>query len=170
METKAHIPFWLVPAAFLFLSGCQVVGVPQPDQLSAEVELVCRNQAAAWNRGDLEGFMSEGYMRSEELTFYSGGSISHGYDAMLEHYRKSYQAAGREMGQLAFTDFDPLPLDNEHAVMRGRWRLHFEKQEDVGGLFTLVFVHTGVGWRIVHDHTSLEAPKSKSAGSSSAGG
>jgi hypothetical protein len=163
MQTKTSPPFLLALAASSLISACQMVGVAKPDQVSAEIEFVCRNQEAAWNRGDLEGFMNAGYMHSDKLTFYSGGNVTRGFDAMLEHYKQSYQAEGKEMGQLTFSDFDPLPLDNAHAVMRGRWRLHFEKQEEVGGLFTLVFVHTTEGWFIVHDHTSVDAPKRKSA-------
>ena len=166
MQTMAHSTVGLALAASLFLSACQMVGVAKPNEVAAEVEAVCRKQEAAWNRGDLEGFMSAGYMRSETLTFYSGGNVSRGYDAMLERYKKNYQAAGKEMGKLEFSDLDPLPLDNEHAVMRGRWHLHFEKQEEVGGLFTLVFVHTSEGWLIVHDHTSVDAPKPSSGSGS----
>jgi beta-aspartyl-peptidase (threonine type) len=139
-----------------------MVGVAKPDEVAAEIAVVCHDQEAAWNQGDLEGFMSAGYMRSEKLTFYSGGNVSRGYDAMLERYKKNYQGDGKEMGHLTFSDLDPLPLDNEHAILRGRWSLTFAKQAPVGGLFTLVFVHTSEGWRIVHDHTSVDAPKSKS--------
>lgn len=163
MQTKTSALFWLALAAAGLMSACQIVGAAKPDQVSAEIEAVCRKQEAAWNRGDLEGFMSAGYMHSETLTFYSGGNVSQGYDAMLAHYRQSYQSGGREMGKLSFSDLDPLPLDNEHAVLRGRWRLQFAKQEAVGGLFTLVFVHTAEGWFIVHDHTSVDAPKPKLA-------
>ena len=126
MQTKASPTLWLALTASFLLAACQMVGVAKPGQVSAEVEAVCRKQEAAWNRGDIEGFMSAGYMRSEKLSFYSGGNVEHGYDAMLAHYKKSYQADGKEMGQLTFENFDPLPLDNEHAVMRGRWQLHFK--------------------------------------------
>jgi beta-aspartyl-peptidase (threonine type) len=152
--------------AALALSACRSVRAPEPDRISSEIEAVCRAQEAAWNRGDLDGFMSAGYLRSDELTFYSGGNVSHGYQSMLEHYKQSYSAQGKEMGKLAFTDLDPLPLDGEHAILRGRWHLDFANKDDVGGLFTLVFVHTADGWRIAHDHTSVDAPKSKPANGS----
>jgi ketosteroid isomerase-like protein len=152
--------------ALLLLGACRATPQPDADHVAAEIEAVCRAQEAAWNRGDLDGFMSAGYLRSDELTFYSGGDVAHGYTAMLERYKKSYQAEGKEMGRLAFTDLAPLPLDDRHALMRGRWKLDFEKRDDVGGLFTLLFVRTSEGWRIVHDHTSVDAPKKKSAAGS----
>src|SRR5438445_5117879 len=46
-------------------------------------------QVAAWNRGDLAGFM-QGYWRSHELTFYSGGTVSTGWDAALARYQHRY--------------------------------------------------------------------------------
>ena len=134
-----------------------MVGVATPEQICATLEKICRKQADAWNSGDLDSFMSIGYMHSDKLTFYSGGNIARGYDAMLARYKSRYQSEGKEMGHLTFSDLEPLALDNAHAVMRGHWRLTFEKQPPLGGLFTLVFVHTREGWRIVHDHTSVDA-------------
>jgi len=157
--------FTLAVLAGLLLAACETVGVATPDQIGATLVKICRTQEEAWNRGDLDSFMSAGYMRSDKLTFYSGGNVALGYDAMLTHYKARYQSEGKEMGHLAFSDLDPLALDNAHAVMRGRWRLTFEKQPPLGGLFTLVFVHTSHGWRIIHDHTSIEtrAPAEKSS-------
>jgi len=164
MHTPMPVSLVIALVASVVTPACRMVGAAaNPEQVGAEIEAVCRTQEAAWNRGDLEGFMSAGYMRSDTLTFYSGGSVSRGFDAMLERFKKSYQAEGKEMGKLTFSDLEPLPLDNEHAVLRGHWHLDFAKQDDVGGLFTLVFVHTSTGWYIVHDHTSVDAPKPKSA-------
>jgi beta-aspartyl-peptidase (threonine type) len=148
----------LVILALILSSACSMVGVAKPGQVSDEVIAVCRAQEQAWNRGDLEGFMSAGFLRSDKLTFFSGGSVSRGYDTMLARYKSRYQGEGKEMGRLTFSDLDPVPLDNAHAVVRGRWRLSFEKQEPMTGLFTLIFVHTSEGWRIMHDHTSMDAP------------
>ena len=153
------LPLRLMLGAWLglLLSACGMVGVATPEQICATLEKICHTQEEAWNRGDLDAFMSAGYMRSDKLTFYSGGVIARGYDAMLARYKSRYQSEGKEMGHLTFSDLEPLALDNAHAVMRGRWRLTFEKQPPLGGLFTLVFMHTSQGWRIVHDHTSVDS-------------
>jgi beta-aspartyl-peptidase (threonine type) len=155
---------WLVALALAFIgssSGCQSAPSASPEDVVTQVVAVCRAQEAAWNRGDLEGFMSAGYARSPNLTFYSGGSVTRGYDAMLARYKQSYQSEGKEMGRLEFSSLEPLPLNTQQALLRGRWRLRFEKQDEVGGLFTLLLIRTSDGWRIVHDHTSVDAPKPK---------
>ncbi len=121
----------------------------------AEIRAVLDAQVAAWNAGKLEEFM-EGYWRSPELTFFSGGRKLSGWDATLERYRKNYQAEGREMGKLAFSDLDVLPLGADAAVVRGRWQLTLSDGRKPGGLYTLVFRRLDRKWRITHDHTSSD--------------
>jgi beta-aspartyl-peptidase (threonine type) len=116
------------------------------------VQKVVDDQAAAWNKGDLEGFMA-GYWKSDELTFFSGKDITKGWNATLERYKKRYQSEGKEMGKLTFSDLKIEVLGPESAVVRGRFRLVTSK-ETPQGLFTLLFKKTADGWKIVHDHTS----------------
>jgi ketosteroid isomerase-like protein len=110
-------------------------------------------QVDCWNKGDLKGFMA-GYLPSKEITFYSGGTVLKGWDAMLERYQKAYQGEGKEMGTLAFRDLDIELLGPDSAVVRGRFELQMKKSTPTG-LFTLIFRKTKEGWRIVHDHTSV---------------
>jgi beta-aspartyl-peptidase (threonine type) len=121
------------------------------DQVKA-VRQILDDQAAAWNKGDLKGFMG-GYWKSEKLTFFSGDKIEHGWQATYERYQKRYQAEGREMGKLTFSELDIQLLGDNSAWVRGRWKLVTSK-ETPGGLFTLIFKKFPEGWRIVHDHTS----------------
>jgi beta-aspartyl-peptidase (threonine type) len=141
----------MLPPALLFF--CSVVGTapekPTPEQA---VRAVLDAQVRAWNRGDLEGFMS-GYWKSPELTFTSGGDNTRGWDATLERYRKRYKAEGKEMGKLTFSDVSVTVLTPDAAYVRGRWQLVLSKEKP-GGVFTLVFRKLPEGWRIVHDHTS----------------
>ncbi len=117
-----------------------------------DIRAVLDAQAAAWNRGDLEGFMT-GYWNSEQLTFFSGSDPKHGWQATIDRYRKKYQGADREMGQLTFDALDIVVINGRHAWVRGRWKLVTSK-ETFGGLFTLIVEKKPEGWRIVHDHTS----------------
>ena len=119
---------------------------------------VLDEQAAAWNRGDLETFL-QGYWRSPELTFYSGATVISGWDATLTRYRKRYQSEGREMGKLTFSDLESHPLSADSAWVGGRWQLEMKNGDKPGGLFTLIFRKFPEGWRIVHDHTSEERQK-----------
>src|SRR4051794_19892751 len=70
--------------------------VPTPSD-TASIRQVIDQQAAAWNRGDLEGYMA-GYWNSKELSFYSGGDVTNGWQPTLDRYRKRYQGKGKAMG------------------------------------------------------------------------
>lgn len=123
------------------------------------IQQVLETQAAAWNRGDLEGFM-DGYWKSDDLTFFAD-KPEHGWQATLDRYRKRYQGEGREMGTLSFGETTIDVLGPDSAWVRGRWQLA-TKQGALGGLFTLIFKKTPDGWRIIHDHTSQD-PKHAAA-------
>jgi beta-aspartyl-peptidase (threonine type) len=117
-----------------------------------EIQKVLDEQTAAWNKGDLKGFMA-GYWNSPEFSFYSGKDKTRGWQATFERYQKRYQAEGKEMGALTFTEIEIDLLGPDAAFVRGRWKLVLSK-ETLGGLFTLIFKKVPEGWRVVHDHTS----------------
>jgi len=125
----------------------------QPKSAAAEIRAVLDAQVAAWNSGKLEEFM-DGYWRSPDLTFFSGGRKLSGWGATIERYRKTYQAEGKEMGKLVFSDLDIQQLGPNAAVARGRWELTMSDGKKPGGLYTLIFRRFKQGWKIVHDHTS----------------
>ena len=152
----------LTLAALLVLAAGACRGprdtVPSADD-AAEILGVLARQQSAWNAGDVEAFMSEGYLRSEELTFFSGGNVTRGFEPVLERYRRRYLSEGRAMGTLAFDDLAVIAASGDLAVATGRWRLDLPVEGPLGGLFTLAFVRAPDGWRIRHDHTSAdEAP------------
>ncbi len=149
--------FAAILAGLLTLGAWSSTGRPQAKPASdggaaQAVRRVLDDQVAAWNKGDLKGFMA-GYWRSPDLTFFSGKDKTRGWDATLERYQKRYQAEGKEMGKLTFRDLEIDVLSPDGAWVRGRWQLELSK-ETVGGLFTLIFKKRPEGWRIVHDHTS----------------
>jgi beta-aspartyl-peptidase (threonine type) len=118
----------------------------------AAIRQVLDAQVAAWNKGDLEAFLA-GYWNSPELSFFSAGDKTRGWQATLERYRKRYQSGGAEMGRLTFRELEVEVLGPDSAFVRGRWQLE-RKKDKPGGLFTLLFKRMPEGWRIVHDHTS----------------
>lgn len=119
------------------------------------IENVLRDQAAAWNRGDLEAFMA-GYWKSPELTFFSGAHEFKGWQAALDRYKNSYQSAGKEMGKLEFTNLRVEMLGPEAAFVRGEFHLTMSDGKTPHGLFTLIFRKFPEGWKIVHDHSAGE--------------
>jgi beta-aspartyl-peptidase (threonine type) len=144
---------FLLPA---LLSVCAAAQENGPfKQAEKEIAATLNAQVEAWNRGDLEGFM-RGYWNSPELTFFSRGSATKGWQPTLDRYRKRYQSAGSEMGKLAFDDLQITLFDADAAFVRGRWRLTISNGMQPGGLFTLILRRKPEGWRIIHDHTSAE--------------
>jgi beta-aspartyl-peptidase (threonine type) len=129
-----------------------VFAAARDDLAKLAVQQVLDDQVAAWNKGDLEGFMA-GYWKSDDLTFFSGNDVTRGWKATLERYRKRYQADGKEMGKLTFSELKIEMLGEESALVRGRWKVVTSK-ETLQGLFTVIFKKTSDGWKIVHDHTS----------------
>jgi len=124
-------------------------------QIKAAVRDVLVRQQDAWNRHDLEAFMS-GYWNSPDLTFFSGANVTTGWQDTLERYRTRYQSEGHEMGQLQFSDLQIAPLASDAAFVRGAWKLTMKDGKTPHGLFTLLFRKFPDGWKIVHDHTSAE--------------
>jgi ketosteroid isomerase-like protein len=117
-----------------------------------EIRAILDKQVEAWNRKDLEAFMSA-YWKSEALTFYSGGIKTNSWQTTIDRYRNRYQSDGKEMGQLEFSELQIETLSNHSAFVRGHWQLKM-KDGEPGGLFTLIFRRLPSGWKIIHDHTS----------------
>lgn len=124
-------------------------------------------QAAAWNNGDIDGYM-EGYWRSPDLTFSGGGRTTRGWTATRDRYKAKYDTR-EKMGTLAFSDLELTPLGREHALVLGRWRLA-RKPADASGNFSIVLkrepgrwvmwpiLHSKHRWRVIHDHSSSDEP------------
>jgi ketosteroid isomerase-like protein len=122
----------------------------QKEKIASDIKAVMNEQAVAWNRGDLEGFMT-GYWKSEQLVFVSS-RVTRGWQPTLDNYKKSYPDKAA-MGTLSFTDLEVTVLSKDAATVLGSWALKREKDEPKGK-FTLIFRKFKDGWRIVHDHTT----------------
>lgn len=112
-------------------------------------------QQAAWNRGDIEGFM-DGYERSETTTFVSGDELTQGWQTVLDRYKRRYTSA-EQMGMLTFSELDMQPLSPSLVLAEGRWKL-IRANDTPHGRFTLLFRQTAKGWRIIHDTTTSATP------------
>jgi ketosteroid isomerase-like protein len=128
-------------------------GAAPYDEKSA-VEQVLHTQQSAWNRHDLDAFMT-GYWNSPDLTFFSGGKEQHGWQATIDRYKATYTSPGHEMGTLDFSDLRIEPLGPDAAFVRGAWKLTLSDGKTPHGLFTLIFRKFPDGWKIIHDHTSV---------------
>jgi len=119
----------------------------------AAIRAELEEQVAAWNRGDLKGYM-RGYWHSPELTFFAGSKESSGWEAAYQRYRTAYSGEDKEMGRLEFSNIRIEVLSPESAFVRGGWQLTMKDGSQRRGLFTVVVKKLSEGWRIIHDHSS----------------
>jgi ketosteroid isomerase-like protein len=145
-------------AIALTAAGCKReshAGMNQPatndGQIDTAVRAVMDAQVAAWNRGDIDGFM-EGYSNSSDTLFLSGDTLTRGWQTVMDRYKTNYNSR-EKMGTLAFTELEVKPINDTTAVVIGRWALT-RAGDSPHGRFTLIFRLTPQGWRITHDHTS----------------
>ena len=110
-------------------------------------------QEAAWNRGDIEGFV-HGYKDSPDILFISH-QVNHGYAGLLDQYRRDYPNKAA-MGNLSFSALEVHGLDDRFAVCIGKYDLDRGKKDGghSEGLFSLILEKTDQGWKIVVDHTT----------------
>jgi len=131
------------------------IGQDAEDVARTAIRKMIEQQQAAWNRKDLEAFMS-GYWNSPDLTFFSGAREANGWQAALDRYKKAYQGAGHEMGRLEFANLRIEMLGPDAAFVRGEFRLTMSDGKKPQGLFTLVLRKFPEAWKIVHDHSAGE--------------
>ncbi|OZB72838.1 MAG: DUF4440 domain-containing protein, partial [Lysobacterales bacterium 13-68-4] len=74
----------------LLLAGTSIPGqaAAAPGDDAASIRQVMADQQAAWNRGDVDGFM-RGYKDAPDTTFV-GSSVRKGYRQILASYREHY--------------------------------------------------------------------------------
>ena len=138
---------------FAILTACASRAFEPADDRAIRGVLVA--QQDAWNRGDLDGFMA-GYLNSNELLFTSGGKIRRGWQDTYAKYRAKYGADRSTMGHLVFDLLAIQALGADGAIVLGRWKLT-DTPVAGAGVFSLGLLRTSAGWRVIHDHTSLDA-------------
>jgi len=116
----------------------------------AAIRAVLDAQAAAWNRGDIDGYMA-GYARSDD-TMFVGTDVTRGWTKVRDRYKAKYDSRAK-MGTLDFSDFDLRPAGADDVIVTGAWKLTRDA-DTPHGRFTLIFHRRPEGWRIVYDHSS----------------
>lgn len=137
--------------ALVILLATSAAILAQTDRRQAAIRTVMDDQVAAWNSGDIDGFMA-GYWKTEKLVFVSGDTVTRGWQPTLDRYKKNYDSRAK-MGVLKFSDLEITMLSKDAAAVLGSWSLAREK-DNPHGKFTLIFRKFKEGWRIVMDHTS----------------
>jgi ketosteroid isomerase-like protein len=135
-------------AALLLLT---IVSAGRTKKDEASIRKIMDDQAAAWNRGDIDGFMA-GYWKSDKLQFVGTDSVTKGWQATTDRYKRNYNSR-EKMGTLSFTDVEFIPISKDAAFIVMSWSLK-RTSDNPHGKSTLLWRKFKEGWRIVVDHSS----------------
>jgi ketosteroid isomerase-like protein len=143
----------LLATAFVSLPAKAQQALTTVPQEKLDIVKVLTAQEAAWNRGDIEGFV-EAYKNSPDILFISG-IVDHGFAGAVERYKREYPSKAA-MGLLGFSELEVHLLDEHFAVVVGRYTVERGKHSggNVTGLFSYVMEKTDKGWKIIVDHTT----------------
>jgi ketosteroid isomerase-like protein len=122
-------------------------------EYKGDLKIVVNNinaQELAWNKGNVQGFMSF-YWNNDSLMFIGKKGVTYGWKNTYENYLKSYPTQV-EMGKLLFEIVKMEQFNKTTIYVIGKWQL--EKEKPVGGYFTLVWKKINGKWLIFSDHTS----------------
>jgi ketosteroid isomerase-like protein len=140
----------------LSLAGCTTarpVATTEPAAARRAIVQVLTTQTAAWNRGDIPGFM-EGYWKSDSLVFIGRKGPTYGWQPTLANYQKNYPDAAA-MGKLDFSGLRVTLVAPTAAQVVGRWHLARPAAlGDLQGYFLLVLRQIDGKWVVVADHTN----------------
>lgn len=140
----------------LGIAGCTTarpVATANPADTRRAIVQVLTTQTAAWNRGDIPGFM-EGYWKSDSLVFIGRKGPTYGWQPTLANYQKSYPDAAA-MGQLDFSGLQVTLVAPTAAQVVGHWHLARPAAlGDLQGYFLLVLRQLDGKWVVVADHTN----------------
>lgn len=116
------------------------------------VRHILSQQSAAWNQGNIEGFMN-GYWQNDSLMFIGKNGVTYGWTNTLNNYKKNYPDAA-SMGKLTFTIMKVKSLSERYQEVIGKWHLKRDEKGDLEGHFTLLFQKIKGSWVIIMDHSS----------------
>jgi ketosteroid isomerase-like protein len=124
---------------------------PADSSPESQIRALIQMQADAWNRGDIDAFMTA-YWKSDETAFVGASGLTRGWQAVLDRYHKNYPDRAA-MGYLKFSNLEIHLLCPDAAFAIGQFQLQRENDKPAG-IFTLDFKKFAEGWRIVVDHTT----------------
>jgi ketosteroid isomerase-like protein len=137
---------------FMVMAFTLTTGTIKAQTGNAETEAIQLMNAAAeqWNKGDLDGYMAL-YDTAATMMLPKGRTRVNG---MRELYEQYYFENGKPKQLLGYDTYEFTALGKEYALLTGRFILKAnDKMKERTGTFSLVFVHTANGWKILHDHS-----------------
>lgn len=147
----------IVAAAAACRASSQPPATPDPAAglgLKREITAQFARSADDWNRGDLEGFLSD-YAPDSNTTFVDGFRARRGFGWIRDNYAPRFSPGARR-DSLHFEEIEIRPLSPYLALVTARFVLERVGKVTASGPFTLVMEHRPDGWKILHDHTSSD--------------
>ena len=117
-----------------------------------EIDLMMSASAAAWNRGDLDLFVSD-YLPGQGTTFIGRRGVLRGVDAIRANYAARF-APGGQRDSLHFEQMEVDELAPNVANVIAWYVLQRGDSVTARGPTSLVMRKMNGRWRIVHDHSS----------------
>jgi uncharacterized protein (TIGR02246 family) len=111
-----------------------------------EVLALLDRQAAAWTKGDLEGFCA---VYADDAVFVSPSGVTKGRAEVLARYQKKYPTAAA-MGRLSLSPIDVRETADAVSVA-AKWTLEYPDKPAATGSTVVVFKRLGGKWKIVYD-------------------
>jgi uncharacterized protein (TIGR02246 family) len=144
--------------AVLLAGGCAPSPPPgpvmDPGRIQPDFEIQFARAAAAWNRGDLDAFMSD-YAPGDLPTYVSAGHLVRGFDAIRSHYAPAF-APGAQRDSLRVEELQVRTISDRFVLLSARYVLFRGGVTTASGPFTLLMEHRPEGWKILHDHSSSD--------------
>jgi uncharacterized protein (TIGR02246 family) len=106
---------------------------------------------AAWNRGDLDGYLAS-YWDSDQTRWVSSGALTRGKKAIEAAYKARFSGF-QQMGNLTVTELEIDVLTDTEAIAFGRWTLVVDKEASTG-FFTVQLRNIDGIWLFISDHAS----------------
>lgn len=141
------------PIVVLVLLACAAPRGAPPDPTPA-INAMLAASAQAWNRGDLDAFISD-YAADPVTSFVAGGRVHSGIAWIREHYAPRF-APGAQRDSLRFEALAVRPLGTDFALATARFVLFRGDSVTASGPFTLLLERRERMWKIIHDHTSRD--------------
>jgi len=135
----------------LLLTSLWACTVFAQDKNARAILKLLDTQTAAWNKGDLQGFM-KGYWENDSLRFIGKSGITYGWNNTLANYKRGYPDTAA-MGKLQFTILVVKKLSPRYYEVVGKWYLK-RSIGDASGHYTLLLRKIKGSWMIVSDHSS----------------
>ncbi|MER3633200.1 MAG: hypothetical protein C4325_14435 [Blastocatellia bacterium] len=128
---------------------------------TAEIKAAFERLIEGIRQADAEKVMSVYENSPRTLFFNNNGTVTLGWQTMLENRKSLYEKAKNVTLEVSGVRIEMLGKAAAYLTAKWKQRQEFDgKPESASGRMTLVFRKIGKEWKIVHSHTSPDGPAS----------